>query len=753
MKNMLRILPFFEVRSINIRRHLSKRQPACIFFPFRFVPPYGGGREIKMNERIEKLLKKTVAGEMYVYPVKTEYDRCDLFLPPVKMSAKRVCEYIRNQEPLIVEESCFTGLLKFDGSVEGDIFNRDGHKNFGIAYNNFYNKPVDNLLTFEWQHSAGDFGKIINGGIIGLKEEIKKSIENHEGNEEAIRFLETQSDICSAVIDWAEKCSEKALSVSKTVTNVSYKRNLEKLSRSLKKVPQNPASSFYEAILSLYVCYGLLPDSIGLIDRYLYPFYSADIKSGALTKEEASEYLQELFLMLQARIHISSDRFYRGGESHFCVGGYLENGEDGFNELSRLIVDSLMELPTWIPQISLRWTSKTPHEVLRYMMDCERKDPNKRIAFVNDEPRINGLTKYTGFPYKKAVSYTMIGCNEIALPGGIVFGFDPMNIVRCVQNTFFNRSDDIQNANTFDEFYNIFQEEMYKDLQEADKIGKGLQAIRSRDCNLVSNMLIDGCIENAKSVTQGGTDTYIAVGLLIGISNVIDSLSVTKQLVFDEKRVTMKSLIEALRNNWNGFEDLREYILKKGMFFGNDDDCSNAVANRFFKSLDVWNTGDNYLNKKLVFGNLVGYNEHHKFFGNNTKATPDGRFDGDMINFGIGQSEGKDRNGLTALLSSVAKCDPYSILTGPSVTNVLLDEQLVKKDKNFEKLVYLFEAYFKMGGTHFQLTYVSKEDLINAKKTPDKYKNLRVRVSGFSDYFVFLSDGLQDEIIQRTTHN
>lgn len=490
-----------------------------------------------------------------------------------------------------------------------------------------------------------------------------------------------------------------------------------------------------------------------MIDRYLYPFYSADIKSGALTKEEASEYLQELFLMLQARIHISSDRFYRGGESHFCVGGYLENGEDGFNELSRLIVDSLMELPTWIPQISLRWTSKTPHEVLRYMMDCERKDPNKRIAFVNDEPRINGLTKYTRVSYEKAVSYTMIGCNEIALPGGIVFGFDPMNIVRCVQNTFFNRSDDIQNANTFDEFYNIFQEEMYKDLQEADKIGKGLQAIRSRDCNLVSNMLIDGCIENAKSVTQGGTDTYIAVGLLIGISNVIDSLSVTKQLVFDEKRVTMKSLIKALRNNWNGFEDLREYILKKGMFFGNDDDCSNTVANRFFKSLDAWNTGDNYLNKKLVFGNLVGYNEHHKFFGNNTKATPDGRFDGDMINFGIGQSEGKDRNGLTALLSSVAKCGPYSILTGPSVTNVLLDEQLVKKDKNFEKLVYLFEAYFKMGGTHFQLTYVSKEDLINAKKTPDKYKNLRVRVSGFSDYFVFLSDGLQDEIIQRTTHN
>lgn len=705
-----------------------------------------------MDERIESLVKKTVSGEMYVYPVKTEYDRCDLFLPPIKMSAKRVCDYIRNQEPLIVEESCFTGLLKFDDSVEGDIFGRPGHKNFKIACDNFYNQPVDNLLTFEWQHSAGDFAKIINGGIVGIKDEINKSIEKHKNNKDAIQFLETQSDICDALVDWADKCSEKAVNFSKTVSNNKYKKNLAKLSQSLKIVPKKPASNFYEAILSLYICYGLIPDSIGLIDRYLYPFYKKDMANGTLTKEEAAEYLQELFLMLQARIHISSDRFYRGGESHFCVGGYLENGEDGFNELSELIVDSLMELPTWIPQISLRWTPKTSHEVLHYMMDCERKDPNKRIAFVNDVPRINGLMKYTGFSHEKAVHYTMIGCNEIALPGGIVFGFDPMNIVRCVQNTFFERSDDVIKALTFDAFYNIFQKEMFSDLRKADKIGKGFQTIRSRDCNLVSNMFIDGCIENAKSVTQGGTDTYIAVGLLIGISNVIDSLSVTKQLVYDEKQISMKQLIDALKNNWAGYEDLREYILKKGMFFGNDDDSSNDIARRFFKSLDEWNTGENYLHKKLVFGNLVGYNEHHKFFGNQTKATPDGRFDGDMIGFGIGQSEGKDRSGLTALLSSVAKCDPYSILTGPSVTNVLLDEQLIKNNENFEKLVYLFEAYFKMGGTHFQLTYVSKEDLLNAKKTPDKYKNLRVRVSGFSDYFVFLNDGLQDEIIKRTVH-
>ncbi len=702
-----------------------------------------------MNERIRTLTEKTINGDMYVYPVKTEYDRCDLLLSPIKMSAKRVCEYILNQEPLILEESCFTGLLKFDGSVEGDIFGRAGHRNFDIAQRYFYNKPIDNLMTFEWQHSVGDFSKIINNGLIGIKDDIEMSKVNHADDAEAMEFLQSQTDFCDTVIAWAHKCSEKAISVAQKAKNEDYRENLKKLSEGLKKVPENKAESFYEAILSLYVCYSYIPDSIGLIDRYLYPYYKSDIEAGVLNEEEARAYLQELFLMLQARIPITSDRFYRGGESHFCIGGYLENGEDGFNEFSRLIVDSLMELPTWIPQISLRWTDKTPHDVLRYMLDCERKDPNKRIAFVNDAPRIKGLMKYNDISYEEAVNYTMIGCNEIALPGGIVFGFDQINILRSVENTFYKRSEEIIRAESFDDFFDIYKEELFNDLWEANDIGKSLQDIRNRDTNIVSNVFIEGCIENAKSISPQSA-RFLAVGILIGLPNVIDSISITKQFVFDERLISMSELVAAVKNNWSGYEDLRTVIMKKGYFFGNDDDCSNAIANKFFKALDEWNNTENYLGKKWMFGNLVGYNEHHKFFGDATKATPDGRYDGDMLTFGIGQGGGKDRKGLTALLNSVAKCDPYNILTGPSVTNIMLDEQLIKKDENFEKLVYLFENYFKMGGTHFQLTYVSKEDLINAQINPEQYKSLRVRVSGFSDYFVFLNKGLQDDILLRT---
>lgn len=705
-----------------------------------------------MNERIEKLVEKTIAGQMRPEPVKTEYDRCDLFLSHVKMSAKRVCEYILNQEVIIAQEACFAGLISFDGSVEGDIFTRSGHKNFLEAHQNFYNKPVDNLLTFEWQHSVGDFENIIKKGLLGIKKDIEQSKSLHIGDSVAIEFLDTQTEFCNTIIKFANKVSRKAIDQAYKTDNPIYSKNLKTLSESLKKVPQNPARNFYEAILCLYFCYPYIPDSIGLIDRYLYPYYKKDIEEGILNQEQAKEYLQELFLMLQARIPISSDRFYRGGESHFCVGGYLENGEDGFNELSKLIIDSLMELPTWIPQVSLRWTKKTPAGVLKYMLECEKNDLNKRIAFVNDEPRIKGLMKYTDLSYNEAVNYTMMGCNELALPGGMVFGFDPMNMLRSVENTFYNRYDDVIKASSFDEFYSIYKEELFKDLWAAEKISKGFQNIRSRDCNIVSNIFLKGCIENAKSCIQGGLSSYIAVGVLIGLSNVIDSLAITKQFVYDEKISSMKTLVDALKKNWSGYEDLRILILKKGKFFGNDDKTSDEIAKRVMHSIGEWNNTENYLQKKWIFGNLIGYNEHHKFFGDNTKATPDGRFSGDMISFGIGQSEGKDKNGISALLNSVAKCDPDAILTGPSVTNIFLDEQLIKNDDNFNKIVHLFETYFKNGGTHFQLTYVSKQDLIDAQKKPEKYKNLRVRVSGFSDYFVFLNENLQNEIILRTDH-
>ena len=703
-----------------------------------------------MTERIKRLTELTLAGKMFAEPIKTEYDAADILLPKHEMQSKRICEYILNQEPMLTEYSLMTGFFNFDASVVGDAFRRYGYAGTRKANTLFYRKITDGLSTMEWQHATADYTKILRKGFHGIIGEIEDSMKKHT-EPEKIEYLKALYRVANAMIAWAHKCSECALALSKRVENPQYKKNLEKLSDALARVPEFAPESFYEAVLSIYLCFSLDPDSVGTLDRYLYPFYKKDIESGTMTKEEASEYLQELFLMLQAATKINNTNFTRGGESHFCIGGYLPNGEDGFSELSRLIAESLMDLPTYIPQITLRWTKKTPREVFRFMMDCERKDPHKRIAFQNDEMRIKAYTEICGIPYEKAVCYTTIGCNEPAFPGAITGGNSKINFLRSTARLFHENGALIENAKSFEEFFEVFKKEFFSDLDLAYAYDDHYNSIRAEDADYVSSLIFNDCIENAKPLTQGGGNTVVASPMCIGIANVIDSLAVVKQFVFDEKLFTMGELIAALKANWEGYEDMRVMIEKRGKFFGNDDETSNFAAQSFYLALyEHLKNKTNLFGYHFLIGDLIGYHPHHQYFGMQTLATPDGRFSGEPLKFGRGQSGGHDREGLSALLNSIAKADPTGIGCGSTVTNIMLDEALIKNDENFEKTVDLLLTYFKNGGVHFQLTYVSKEDLLKARCTPENYKNLRVRVSGFSDYFVKLNDGLQDDIIKRT---
>lgn len=704
-----------------------------------------------MNERIRALTELTLAGSMYATPTETKFDREDMFLTKQKRESKQLCEFILNQEPVLTPYSTMTGFFNCQGVV-GDAFRRMGHKAFKEIQKEFYLKPIDNLSTFEWQHATADYQKVLEKGISGIIDEINVSRAKHTEGDGAA-FLDALHLVALTLIQWAHKCADRAQALSDTVENPKYQANLKKLAKALYRVPENKPASFYEAVLTIYLCFSADPDSVGTLDRYLTPFYEKDMKSGALTREEAKEILQELFLMFQAATPITSSHFTRGGESHFCIGGYLPNGEDGFNDLSQLILESLNELPTWIPQVTLRWTKKTPRKAFRFALDCERKDPNKRIAFQNDEKRIKCYTEICGFPFEKAVGYTTVGCNEPAFLGAITGGTSIVNFARSTETLFHNKTDKILGAKTFEAFYQAFIEELLADIDQALDYDDKYNRKRAEDISYLSSLFFQGCIEKAVSLTQGAGDVVVASPMCIGITNVIDSLIVVKQFVFDEKIISMEELIAALQADWQGYETLRAIILKKGDFFGNDTDRSNGVAQRLYQSIyEHLKDKTNLFGYHWLIGDLIGYNEHHKWFGEKTKATPDGRYSGDALKFGLGQSEGKDREGLTALLNSIAKADPNAIGCGSTVTNLMIDEQLVKNDDYFEKTVDMLETYFQNGGVHFQLTYVSKEDLIQAKITPDDYKNLRVRVSGFSDYFVKLKESMQDEIIQRTAH-
>lgn len=704
-----------------------------------------------MNERIRALTALTLQGDMYAKPTAMKFDPTDLSLPRQQGESKRLCEYILGQEPVLTPYSKMTGFFNCDDTVVGDAFRRKGHSAFTRIRKKLYLQSVDNLSTFEWQHATADYKKVLEKGIKGIIAEIDDSLKVHTESE-PVEFLNALKSVAQALIGWAHKCSDKALEFSKTVENKEYKENLEALSKALLKVPENKPNSFYEAVLTIYLCFSADPDSVGTLDRYLRPFYKNDIEKGVITKDEAKEYLQELFLMLQAATKITSSNFTRGGESHFCIGGYLPDSSDGYDELSQLILESLVELPTYIPQVTLRWTAKTPKEVFRYALDCERNDPNKRIAFQNDEKRLKCYTEICGFPFEKAVGYTTVGCNEPAFLGTISGDSSKINFARSIETVFHKKSEKIADAASFEEFYDEFLQELFSDLDIAYEKDNEYNRERAKDINYLSSLFFQGCIEKATSLTRGAADTVISSPAFMGIANVIDSLIIVKQFVFDEKITTMTELVSAVQSNWEGYEDLHTLIINKGDFFGNDAFRSNEVAQKLYQSLyEYLKDKTNLFGYHFLVGDLFGYNPHFKWFGEKMGATPDGRKAGESLKFGLQQSGGYDRNGLSAYLNSIAKVDPNAIACGATVTNVMIDEQLIRNDEHFEKTVDMLETYFKNGGVHFQLNYVSKEDLLTAKVKPEDYKNLRVRVSGFSDYFVKLQESIQDEVIERTS--
>ena len=708
-----------------------------------------------MNERIKKLADWVLTNDLYPEVVQVENDPFDEKQGEAICIAKRICDFLKVQKITLLPESELIGANRFSpNNCPGDIFTRAGHAAFYEAVARYYKKPLDNLSLFEWQHSNADFGKLIRLGLSGYIKEINESRKNHLGEYEKLRFLAAMEMVIGGIIRRAEQYRDFCNAEAEKCTDEKRKATLLRMAKNINNVPRNPAQSFEEAIQSIYYCFGFLPDSLGRPDQYLYSLYMQGIKDGTLTQEHAKELLQELFCKIYRLTALTSANNDRGAECHFVIGGYTIDHEDGYNELSDLILESLMELPTVRPQLSLRWNKKTPYQVLRKVLDYERKDKLKRIALVNDEPRIDCIMNIIGHPWEIAYDYIMVGCNEPAFQGGISLGGNTSNVVRSLINTLNKRRPEIVKCQTYEEFHAIFKQELHHDLEEMLEYTNRFNAIRSGDCNVMSSIFLHGCIERAESATRGGAKLARGGGQnLMGGTTLIDSLSIIKQFIYDEKRITWQELLKALDEDWKDAEELRQTILREGKFFGNNDEHTNAIAQQFHRDIYEFAQGrTDMFGTPLTYGNLTGYNHHFATYGSLTQATPDGRVAGSALTFGSGQSFGKDKDGATSHLLSVAKMDPTGIMAGNTIMNLTVDEKTLTDDDTFEKMVLMIETYFKAGGLHMQLNHVAREDLIAAQQKPDEYKSLRVRVSGFSATFVTLNEAMQQNVIDRTVN-
>ncbi len=707
-----------------------------------------------MNRRMIDFANYTLNHDIYPETVSVTYDSDDEFLPEAERNAKQAIEFLLAQTVEIPNDAKFVGLVRFTGCPSGNIFNRQGHFYNGKFLEKYYLKSVDDLVIGEWEHSNADFGEIIRNGIEGVIARINAAREKFADDPERLFFLKGAETVCFGIISWANLCADRCEALARNTADEARKAELTTMGAILRRVPQKPARTFREAMQCLYLCFHFLPDSIGAPDRYLREYYEKDLAGGRITTDEAEDMIAELLTMISAFTPYTSPNFDKGGESHFAIGGYLPDHSDGYCGLSRLILDTMMKLPLVRPQVTVRWTPDMPYDEFYHIMDCERNDKGKRIAVCNDVPRIHAFEQYLDLPFEEACKYIVVGCNEPSFEGAIDITGANANIGLSMAQVFEKRREQVIRAKDFDEFYTIYEEVMCHDLDRIIELVNRFNAMRAQDINVLSSPFLSGCIERARSANAGGCDRATFCPPLAGYITVVDSLAIVKQFVYDGKTFTMEKLCDMLRANWEGYEDERRMILKKGMFFGNDIEQSNAMVERLNASLHRYaKTRRSVLGSKVIFGTYNGYWQHNAWLGEKTGATPDGRYHGEPFVLGVGQTGGKDVEGMTSLLNSAVTAFADGAVNGSVVFNLMLDDTLVHNDDNFPKTVKLLDAYFRKGGLMLQLNYVSREELVDAQKHPENYKGLRVRVSGFSAYFTNLNETLQKDIIARTSYS
>ena len=713
--------------------------------------PFGAGARVPAG-RIQRLLARALDHDVRPKAAAIKYDPEDMRLPEPVRIGKRLKEFMSAQPVTVREDEELVGWLTFDGSVESDLFQRIGHRHFWkVGYGTYYCKPQDALATFEWQHSCIDFEKVIRFGLVGLREEIAQSKGKWSGNKDRLDYLHGMELTMDGIEARVRNCAARCRELAAEAPDAARRAKLLEMAARCERVPLGPAGSFLDGVQSVYFCYDFLADAIGRVDQYLAPLYFADIAKGALTPAQAEEALQELFIYIHAHTSHSSGNYTRTAESHMTVGGVTKDGKDGWSDFSRLVVESCLALNLLRPEISFRWHPGTKRETLRFILDCERRDPNMRVALDGDVPRIEAYARRFNVPIEEARDYCMTGCNECIFPGGVSFGGTKVNALRCMDRLFRLRREELCACGSWDEFRALFEREFHADMAEVFAWCDKFNEIRSRDCNVLSALFLKGCIDNAESPTRGGCSRSIPQIFLMGTPNLIDSLCVVKQFVFDERRCTMSELVAALAADWKGHEALREDIARHGKFYGANDPFTNGMAQLVHTSLARFAEGrrDRH-GLKYDFGNLMGYNDHIGLFGALTGATPDGRKSGETLSFGCGPSMNRGADAATSQLLAAAKMDPEHVMCGGAIMNLTVSPTVLTNDTDFEMLVVLVETYFREGGIHLQLNHVSRETLVDAQRHPEKYPHLRVRVSGFSGYFVKMRKAIQDEIIART---
>lgn len=636
-------------------------------------------------------------------------------------------------------------------------------------------------------HIAVSYEKVLKYGLISFKERTKKKLKELDltdyKNLKKSYFYRAIIIVIDAVVAFAKRYADLALQLAEKETSSSRKAELLEMSRILNKVPYYPAESFQEAVQSMWLIHLVLQIesnghslSYGRMDQFLYPYYEKDIKENKITRDSACELLTNLWLKTYTINKIRSwthTRFSAGSPlyQNVTIGGQTTDKKDAVNPLSYLILRSVSQTKLPQPNLTVRYHKGLDDDFMKECIEVVRLGFGMP-AFNSDEIIIPSFIE-KGVTEEDAYNYSAIGCVEVAVPGKWGYRCTGMSFLNFPKSLLIALNDGVEitsgtklcegvghfkNMTTFDEVMKAWD----KIIREFTRYTVIMDTcadmvLEENAADILCSALTDDCIERGLPLKEGGAVYDFVSGLQVGIANLGDSLAAIKKCVFEDKLITTEELWNALISDFAGEEGKRiqDILINEAPKYGNDEDYVDLLLTEAY---NVYiDEISKYKNTRFGRGPIGGvyYAGTSSISANvpqgaGTKATPDGRNAGTPLAEGCSPTHYMDKNGPTAIFKSVSKL-PTDKITGGVLLNQKVTPQMLSKEEDRMKLIMLLRTFFnRLKGFHVQYNVVSRDTLIDAQKNPEKYRDLIVRVAGYSAFFNVLSKQTQDDIIERT---
>jgi formate C-acetyltransferase len=639
------------------------------------------------------------------------------------------------------------------------------------------------FTEFQEQRSPGHTAcgsKIYYKGFKDFKEEIAETMQrldfyadpNALAKKEQLRAMDIAAD---GLIAFAGRHAAFLNDLAKKENDPVRKSELRQMAKICRHVPLNAPRTFWEALQYYwFVHVGVITElnpwdafNPGRLDQHLYPFYKKEREAGTLTKERAEELLSAFWIKFnnhpappKTGVTAKESNTYTDF-ALINLGGLTKENRDGVNELTYIILDVIENMRLLQPSSMVQLSKKNPDRFIKRALKIVKTGFGQPSIF-NTDAIVQELVRQ-GKSVTDARQGGASGCVEAGAFGKEAYfltGY--FNMPKILEITLNNGIDpksgktigpatgNPEEFETFEALFNAWQRQMDHFIDIKIMGNNIIEQINARYMPVpFLSLVIDDCIQKGIDYNAGGARYNTSYIQGVGLGTMTDCLSALKHHVFDTKTVSMAHLLQALDKDFGGFEQLHHALREKTPKFGNDDDRADDIAQMVFEA--YYSSVNRRPNTR---GGCHRINllptTCHVYFGSVIGALPDGRKSGVPLSEGISPVQGADRNGPTAVIKSAAKID--HIRTGGTLLNQKFIPQILADDAGITKLAHLVRAYFKMDGHHIQFNVVDRQTLEKAKRYPDDYRDLIVRVAGYSDYFVDLTEELQDEIIHRTAH-